>query len=135
MSVTVICDGKRCDTASLQYTSVDPGGFETCTFGLEAGPAPRPGAEVLVLDGLEVAWHGMVEEPGQRHQQGRAAANVSAVGYGAALKRNAYPMIYMDRSTQRWQNAGRQRILDLIAATVTQHAPAVTQDPTTGEPA
>jgi hypothetical protein len=132
----LLIGGQAVDTDDFEYTAVDPGGFETLSVNLPAGTAPAPGAEVLVLDGLEVAWHGIVEEPGQHYAGARATAGVQAVGQGALLKRNPYSMIYMDRALSRFGGASRQRNLnDATAGYVESGSTQVRPDATTGQPA
>jgi hypothetical protein len=132
-ALTVLVDGRRVEATSPSFSSVDPGGFETCTFALKSGAAPRPGAEVRVFAGLETAWHGFVEEPGQRHERYRQSASVTAVGQGGALKRNPYREIYLDRALGRWQQASTRRQVAL-ASGYTLSGPSVEPDPLTGTP-
>lgn len=115
MSLTVLINGARVDHSSLSCSSVRRGGFEACNFQIPRGIPPTKGSEIAVFDGCSWVWHGYVEEAGQTHDQGVRGANVVGVGYGGALKRNPYSMIYIDRDLSRWRNTSVSRLLNLIA--------------------
>lgn len=114
MGLRLLIDGEDTGVDTFQYTAVDPGGFETLTVS-QAARAPQPGAPATVRDGLETAWSGIVEEPGHRHERSRASANVSAVGHGAAFKRNPYSMVYIDQDPRAWTEPPFSRRLRMVA--------------------
>lgn len=100
--IVVIADGRNLtnDVSDLTYSTVDPGGFEACSFTIpNYVHPPAIGSRVLVLEGLHVLWEGMVEDPGATN----TADQVSAVGYGSLLKDNPYRMIYVDCAISNWQ--------------------------------
>lgn len=139
MALTVICDGRDVTALAggLTFSSVDPGGYEACSFTVPGGtPTPAPGATVRVFEGLTVAWEGMVEDPGPALSDQRQAGQVSCVGFGAALKDNPYRMIYVDRDLSQWRGPGTQRQATIVsqngvvgnmqaAADVTNGLPAI----------
>jgi hypothetical protein len=127
MGLVCLIDGVAAPLATFEFTLSDPGGPETLTAQIQAGPAPAPGARVRVLDGVEPIWDGIVEEPGQRHTGTRSSANVTAVGQAVALKRNPYSMVYIDRDLSRWGGPTLTRRTVLTTYTP-QGAPSPIQD-------
>src|SRR6266403_1812451 len=105
MASLQVIAGDRDITAShdgLTYSNVDPGGFETLTCNPQAIAGLRAGARVTVRYGQEVAWDGRVNEPGQTTKRGGDSYSLAVLGYGAALKDNAYREIYVDRDLGKW---------------------------------
>jgi hypothetical protein len=134
MPLQCVIDGVAGRLSTFEFTSNDPGGPETLTAQIQAGPAPRPGARVTVFDGVEPIWDGEVEEPGQRHEGARASANVTAVGRAVAFKRNPYSMVYIDRALSAWRGpSGTRRAALLAGSLLVGEAPAVIAD-STGSP-
>lgn len=114
MSLTLIADGRdyTTDTTDLTYSTVDPGGFEACSFSLPMGvDTPAVGSPVRVMEGLATVWEGEVEDPGDT----LTGAQVQAVGYGARLKDEPYRMVYVDRDLTRWTAPSVNRQVALLA--------------------
>lgn len=119
MALQVLLDGRDITAlaSSLTFSSVDPGGYEACSFTLPPGwPQPSPGADIVIREGLETAWEGEVEDPGPRQDQGRVQGQVQGVGHGVKLKDNPYQCIYIDQDLSRWAPMGTSRRLNLISA-------------------
>lgn len=138
MAVTLIVASRDLTrlAQNLQWTLVDPGGCETCTFDL-AGTVtvPAPGDRVRVFEGLQCVWDGRVEEPGDDLDALQAPGHVTAVGAGAVLKDGRMSMVFLDRQLGGWQGPSRQRQINLLGASqAIQGDPEVTPDTSTGSP-
>lgn len=109
--ITVNVSGQDADYSGLSWSASDPGGFETCNFVVERNNVTSisPNDPVTVYDGLEIAWQGVVEEPGLRSDGKKETYNVACVGYGIHLKRNPYSMVYIDRNLSEWKAQPLQR--------------------------
>lgn len=125
--------------SDLQWSAVDPGGFETCSFlvNRELVDAVLPGDEVMVTDDAEVCWHGKVEEPGFRSDGQRETYNISAVGYGAEFKSSYMSMVYIDRALAEWKDIPLQRNIALAGGGFVQEgSPSVSAgEASDGKPA
>lgn len=135
--ISVYVNGAYVVSETVQWTSVDPGGFETCNFITTSPKCPiTPGQRILILAGLEIAWQGYVEEPGF-HEDGGGVARyeVTGVGAGILLKRKTYSMVYIDRDLTRWQPMGStRRVANLGAGSFGLHDFDITPDTTDGSP-
>lgn len=118
------------------WSNVDPGGFEISQISL-ANPvkAPRAGERITIRYGLETAWQGRVNDPGNANTGKTQVEAISGVGYGAGLKDNAIREIYRDIDMGRWQPIAAQRRINLAAASATPTDATVLTDPTSGAPA
>lgn len=138
MITLIVADCDYTDRADgLEWTTVDPGGFETASFQLPNDAAcPVPGAPVTICEGLRRVFMGRVEEPGDDYDEQRAPSQVSAVGAGVAAKDNRIQGIFMDRSLSTWGGPSRQRMVNLLSSNLNS-AGGGTQlpDATTGSPA
>lgn len=114
--ITLTVDGKDWTNIAtgLGWTSVDPGGYETCTFQIPDNMAPpREGAPIVIREGLEVCWMGRVEESGEEVSPVSAPTDISGVGAGVILKDAMRSMIFMDKDLGRWQGASVRRQLQV----------------------
>lgn len=115
--IYVTVGGKRQEYSGLSWTSVDPGGYESCSFQVvKKDQTILPGDEIIVYDDLTICWHGLVEEPGLRREGNRETYNVAGVGYSSLLKSSAYSMIYIDRRLSEWHDMPLQRSIGLGTA-------------------
>lgn len=97
---------------SLQFSNVDPGGYETLQAGVTDLAQILPGAIIEVRYGLDVAWRGRVNEPGQRGRRGVDELSLAALGSGAALRDRAFRQIYMDRNLYHWEGPSGAQVID-----------------------
>lgn len=116
------------EAENLTFSNADPGGYEICTFDIQANNANiiNPGDRIRILDGIGTAWEGRVAEPAKSIRHGWhvnrkvSATNtrISGEGYAAGLKDNAMSMIYVDQDLSRWQDPSidRQLLFDLPGA-------------------
>lgn len=133
--IAVYIDYARVEAENLTYSSVDPGGFESCSFTvLEPPHTISVGQTILVLVGGAIAWQGYVEEPGFRSEQGVHSYNVAGVGAGIELKRKTYSMVYIERDVSRFQGASRQRRLTNLSSNYSNTEHSVSIDTTDGSP-
>jgi len=120
---------------SASWSSVDPGGFEMCQISLaNAVKAPRAGERITIRYGLEVAWQGRVNDPGNANARETQVEAISGVGYGAGLKDHTMREIYRDIDLGKWAGASVQRRISLDAAGFTTRDPTTQPDTTTGAP-
>ncbi len=98
----------------LTFSNVDPGGFEMCTMSLSAATGIRPGDRVFVFLGLEVAWDGRVNDPGNGNLKTKLVDQINALGHGTVLKDGTMQEIYIDRDLSHWTGAGVQRRINVI---------------------
>lgn len=125
---------------SLTFSNVDPGGFEIASIGLAGNLAAgiRPNAEVRIMLGGEVAWHGRVNAIGEDDAEDAATYTVDCVGYGAVLSDSAnFRMVFVDRDLSRWTAPSSKRQLTLVTAPWgnCDNGPEVLHDVATGLPA
>lgn len=138
MAITLIVSGVDLTEKAqgLQWTLVDPGGCETCSFNLPTvEKVPLPGARVRVFEGLQCLFDGYVEEPGDDLDERQAPGQVTAVGAGAVMKDGRMSMVFMDRDVGRWQPMGRARQLAVLGAALGNQGFQTLPDPTSGSPA
>lgn len=119
---------------ALSFSSVDPGGYESCSFTVSGGPRISVGDDVRVFEGHETVWHGRVEEPGFQILKEIATNQVNAVGYGARLKDNLFSIIYIDKDTSAWTNMPRARERAAVAANLQPRSGEQTTDTSSGRP-
>lgn len=137
MAVTLIVDGDDLTDGAenLQWTTVDPGGFETCSFTLpDTETIPAPGAPIVIWEGMQRVWMGNVEEPGDEFRGDQAPGQVSGVGAGAPLKDNDLSVIYIDRDLSHWQGISTQRRINLANTYDPANDSQVIPDTSTGAP-
>jgi hypothetical protein len=135
LTVTVAGRDLTASHDSLVFSNADPGGYEACQLSPQHVAGIRPGAPVVVRCGLEYAWHGRLNEPGEQIQGIRDTNTLAALGYGAALKDTPYQEIYVDRDFSRWQPAGTGRRLNTVPLGFNTLDAAVIPDTNTGKPA
>jgi hypothetical protein len=123
--LSVFVNGTRIEYTDLSYSSVDPGGFESCSFASKKDVQFNPGDDVRVFEGSETAWHGRIEEPGLELEYGRAANQVNAVGYGTNLRREPFAMIYVDGDMSNWAPVDVERRRALMVASLSPFDPQV----------
>jgi hypothetical protein len=122
--------------SDLSWSNVDPGGYEQLTCSVSDDASLAVGQEVMVRYGLETAWHGRVNEIGDRGADGRSATQITALGYGSKLTDKRIQMIYADRDLSHWTGAGRQRAINLVAGNYMQpEGPQPMTDAASGLPA
>lgn len=122
--------------SDLSFTNVDPGGFEQLQATITDIGDVKVGGEVVVRCGMETAWHGRVNELGQRHTNGRTITQLAAVGYSAKLTDERMSMVYVDRDLSHWTGASRGRNVALVAGTYMQaEGPVVMIDTASSLPA
>jgi hypothetical protein len=133
MSLIVRVAGRAVNVSGLQCTATRRGGFETCSFTISAAANVSKGDDVRVWDGLFTVWHGFVNSTGIRQRGIIRSASVTAIGYGALLKRNPYSMIYIDRLLSRWTGPSTVRLTALTAQNPNS-GPSTAIDPSNGNP-
>jgi hypothetical protein len=93
--------------SGLNYSNVNPGGDEVCTFELlrswfAGAPEIAQGTIIRVTDGLDVLWQGRIEE-NDRRVANAEAIGVTAYGLGVRLKDDGtFMQIYVDRDASKW---------------------------------
>lgn len=104
---------------ACSFSNVDPGGFEACQITL-SNPvkAPRAGERITIRYGLEVAWDGRVNDPGNANARESEVEAISGVGFGAALKDQTMREIYRDIDLDSWENANVSRRATLYGNTI-----------------
>lgn len=117
MSLSLFVSGKRIAYTDLSFSSVDPGGFETCSFIPQESGDYRHGDEVRVFEGADTAWHGRIDDPGLDMEFGRISNHVNAVGYGADLDRKAFAMVFVDSDASAWGPTPITRKESLLTST------------------
>jgi hypothetical protein len=118
--------------SDLSFSNVDPGGFEQLQVTASDARGVEDGDEVVVRSGLDVAWHGRVNEIGSRERDGRATIQIAAVGYGSKLSDKRMSMIYADRDLSQWHAPSRGRIVSLVGTNFTQpESPSIASDTST----
>jgi hypothetical protein len=131
LTVTVADRDLTASHDGLTFSNADPGGYEACQLSPQHVAGIRPGAPVVVRCGLEYAWHGRLNEPGEQIQGIRDTNTLAALGYGAALKDSPYQEIYVDRNMGAWRGPSAQRQLNLLG-TYTTSGPTATPDASSG---
>ena len=137
MAVQLIADGRDLteDAGELTWSNVDPGGYEMCSFTLPDGVAlPPAGALVTVREGLELAWMGYVEEPGEDTSDTQTPGSVTAVGPGVLLKDGDVSVVFMDRVLGNWGDMARLRRRSYLSQPGRVESPSVGTD-ADGDPA
>lgn len=112
--LSVFVNNTRIEFTELNFSSVDPGGFESCSFASKKELIYSPGDEVRVFEGSATAWHGRIEEPGLEYEFGRSANQINAVGYGTNLRREPFAMIFVDGDMSNWQQVSVERRRGLL---------------------
>ncbi|HEY0391023.1 MAG TPA: hypothetical protein VGC63_04875 [Solirubrobacterales bacterium] len=100
------------DIEGLNWSSVNPGGDETCTFTLKrswfaSSPEIERGNLLRVMDGIDVLWQGRVEET-DRSGESTEQIGVTAYGLGARLKDTFMQEIYVSGDLGEWTEASAQ---------------------------
>jgi hypothetical protein len=111
------------DIEGLNWSSVNPGGDETCTFTLKrswftSSPEIERGNLLRVMDGIDVLWQGRVEET-NRGGESTGEIGVTAYGLGARLKDTTMREIYIDQDFSRWGSIPNPRVVALGTSYVT----------------
>ncbi|MCA1572868.1 MAG: hypothetical protein LC798_21765 [Chloroflexi bacterium] len=121
-------------TSDLSFSNVDPGGYEQLQATVRDTSGLNEGDEVTVRSGLDTAWHGRVNEIGALEGDGRSAARIAALGYGAKLTDKRMAEIYADRDLSHWEQPSTQRRIDLVTSNFSPRGTTVTPDDSTGAP-
>lgn len=122
--------------SDLNFSNVDPGGYEQLSATVSDTADIREGDTVHVRYGLDTAWHGRANEIGARDNRGRSTTQIAALGNGAKLTDKRISMIYADRDLSHWAAAGRARAIDLVAGNYMQpEGPQPMPDAASGLPA
>lgn len=120
---------------SLSYSNVDPGGFEIASFLVTQPPYEiLAGDDVLIMDGLTVAWKGRVEEPGRHFANNVLSYQVNAVGYGAELREDPFSLIYVDSDMSTWAGPPTALRIVELASNFQPSDASVDVSPTLGLP-
>lgn len=88
----------------LVYSNADPGGLEALTCLPRDPTGLRAGDPVRLTCGLETAWVGTVNDPGDRLQGARGSGTLAALGPGMRLK-NGAPAFFVTSDLGQWQRA------------------------------
>lgn len=108
--LSVLVNGSKVNCTALSFSSVDPGGFETCSFTPRETYPLNPGDDVRVFEGVETAWHGRIDEPGVEISLGRISHQVNAVGYGADLRSQPNAIVFVDSDpSSSWTGSTLER--------------------------
>lgn len=106
--------GRRDLTRGLRtatWSSVDPGGLETLSAGVDGGAEIQAGDPAELWVGLARGWQGTVNDPGDE-VSGRGRQLV-CVGPGHALKSHSIPAMYTHARLSDWQNIHGHSTSDL----------------------
>lgn len=97
------------DVHDLSFRSTIPGGFASCEISLDRSLSLDPAEIALygtlyVYDGRSgaVIWQGRLEDPGRATGPQGEVWRVTAVGPAARARDRTVPLIYVDRSLERW---------------------------------
>ncbi len=119
---------------SLSFSNVSPGGYEQLQATSPDAGDISEGDEVTVRSGLDVAWHGRVNEAGRRDTDGRTITQIAALGNGAKLTDERMQAIYADRDLTHWTPMSRARRVSLLGSAINVGDPSMQPDPTSGLP-
>ena len=93
----------------LRFRSSIPGGFATCTFSLNRPLDVQPDeieyfGKVYVYDGRNgrTIWEGRLEDAGRAAGDRGEVWSLSATGPRAHAQDQTFPVVYVDRSLERW---------------------------------
>ena len=104
---------------NLQWSSINPGGDEQCSFTVDrdwarSAPELRQGNVIQVTAGLDVLWRGRIEEA-DRSVADRQQVGITAFGLGTALKDvQDYVDVIVDQDMTAW---GDMPLAEKIALT------------------
>lgn len=132
--LTVRINNNLVDASGISWSSVDPGGFEACSFTIPSAQFPLVGSTIRIHQGLQLLWEGRVEEPGEDFTPTQTHSTVTGVGFGARLKDDTMSMIFIDRDLTRWQGMSSQRMANLGTAYDPKTSPETLTDATTASP-
>lgn len=137
MGLLLSVGGEATTAEDFEFSNVDPGGLESCTFDLPGGRIPQPGDPVRVTDGGTTVWEGNVEAPGERQVEGRSSGSGQAVGPSALLDDQPLSMLWVSRSLAGFHEASVQRRLSLAGTYIfgADNSVEVLRDDLTGHPA
>lgn len=101
------------DLRDLGFRSTIPGGFASCEIALDR-PLSIEAAEIrlygemFVYDGRNggTVWQGRLEDPGRGSGPSGEIWTVRALGPSAHARDRTVPLIYVDRSLERWFHYG-----------------------------
>lgn len=108
----------------LVYSNADPGGLEALTCAPRDPTVIRAGDPVLLTCGLETAWKGTVNDPGDKLDSGRGSGVLAALGPGMRLK-NGAPALFVHSDLTQWQDIQGSLTADMTAFIA---GPVVTAD-------
>jgi hypothetical protein len=98
--------------SELGFRSSIPGGFATCQIALNRPLDVQPDeieyfATMYVYDGRNGAtiWEGRLEDPGRGVGEGGEVWSVTAVGPKVHAQDLTFPVIYVDKSLERWKRS------------------------------
>lgn len=122
------------EVSDLQFSSTDPGGYETCTFTLPNQRAgDHIGETVIVYEGLSVAWYGRVNEPGSDYTQ-VGKQQFSCTGLRSRLSDNQTSMVFIDRDLSQWGSPTRARQASALTVYNPFSTPTIAPDQNSGSP-
>ena len=97
------------DVRELAFRSAVPGGFASCEIRLDRPLRVDPEeiaiyGKLYVYDGRsgEIAWQGRMEDPGRGAGPDGEIWSLRAVGPAAHARDRTVPLIYVERSLERW---------------------------------
>lgn len=98
----------------LSYRTVVPGGYASCSIGLDRPLTVQPDeigyyGRLLIHDTRSgrIAWEGRVEDPGRSAGADGQVWDITAIGPSAHVHDRRVPVIYVDRDTGRWQHSNK----------------------------
>lgn len=119
--------------SGFTFSSVDPGGFEACSFIIPKDmPETLRGMYIRMDCGLKVAWEGRVAEV-QRSLGNQTT--ITGEGNGALLKDQAASMVFVDRDLTRWADPSVARQVALVGGNYQLGTVEVAADPVNNLPA
>lgn len=93
----------------LRFRSTAPGGFASATMSLDRPLTLKPReigyySRVYIYDGRSGAtvWEGRLEDPGRGNSMQGQVWTLTAMGPAAHTKDRVVPLVYVDRSLERW---------------------------------
>lgn len=97
------------DVRELEFRSVVPGGYASCTITLDRPLSVQPDeiayfGKLYVYDARTGAtvWEGLLEDPGRGASGNGQVWQIAAIGPSAHAHDRTVPLIYVDKSLERW---------------------------------
>lgn len=104
--------------SSIQWSSVDPGGFEAASFSLhgDEADAVKKGNFVRISYGADILWEGRISDVQNDIRGGTSQLSVSCQGMGVLLKDTKVSQIYIDRELSNYADMSVTRKIAYLAA-------------------